>query len=120
MTFPDEHDLVAFFEAEPKVLDPGVPWLYNTLDFETERQGILVRCRFAPSYGVVGVRLYLAETIELVQVDVSDYAAIELVVNADGEALIATSNHESPMLCLTLEPRVWVGLGNFNRIPPEL
>ena len=47
--FPPDHELLAFFEAEPTVLDAEVPWIYNTLDFTTTRDGIEVQCRFVPS-----------------------------------------------------------------------
>jgi hypothetical protein len=117
--FPDDHELVAFFEAEPRVLDPGVPWFYNTLDFETERRGVLVRCRLAPSYGDIDVRLALVGGVELARVEVSAFNNINLVASAQGEALVATSGKEPGMHCLMLKPRVWVGLGNFRGIPPS-
>jgi len=34
---PEDYELIGFFEAEPEVLDPGVPWLYNILTFATVR-----------------------------------------------------------------------------------
>ena len=118
--FPADHELVAFFEGEPRVLDAGVPWIYNTLDFETERQGILVRCRLCPSYGDFRERLDLVGGAELMRVEVSDFYNIDLVVNSQGEALMAASEQATGMLCLMLKPRVWVGLGKFKQIPPEL
>jgi hypothetical protein len=35
--FPEQHDLISFFECEPTVLDPGVVWAYNRLEFRTIR-----------------------------------------------------------------------------------
>ena len=35
--FPEPHDLISFFESEPTVLDAGVPWVYNHLEFRTKR-----------------------------------------------------------------------------------
>jgi hypothetical protein len=40
--FPPDYELLAFFEAEPTVLDAGPPWIYNTLDFTATRNGIEV------------------------------------------------------------------------------
>jgi hypothetical protein len=117
--FPDDHELVGFFEAVPRVLDPELPWYYNILDFETERQGILVRCRIAPSYGDIQVRLDRAGT-ELARVGVTEFKTFSLLVSAQGEALVATSEGDRRTFCLMLKPRVWLGLGNFERIPPEL
>jgi hypothetical protein len=116
---PDDHELAAFFEAEPRVLDPDVPWVYNTLDFETERHGILVRCRLVPSYGDVDVRLVLVGGVELVRVKVTAFYNVRLIAKPQGEVLVATSDQEPHMLCLMLKPRVWLGLGNFENVPPD-
>ena len=34
--FPDDYELIGFFESEPEVLDPNVPWAYNELKFESK------------------------------------------------------------------------------------
>jgi hypothetical protein len=116
-SFPADHELVAFFEAEPTILDPGVPWFYNTLDFETKRRRVLVQCRIAPAYGDIDVRLSKPDGVELTRAKLQGFRSISLMVNSHGEVLIATSNGEPPMLCLMLKPRVWLGVGNFQSIP---
>src|SRR5262245_33365709 len=118
VAFPADHELVAFFEVEPRVVDAGVPWIYNTLDFEMERRGVLVRCRICPSYGEIGVRLGVVGGSEIARIEVRDFRNVDLVTNAQGEALVATSEHGRDMFCLVLKPRVWVGLGDFKEIPP--
>jgi hypothetical protein len=57
--FPPEHELLAFFESEPIVLNPDTPWLYNTLEFKTVRNDIEVRCRIVSSYGKITTRLMM-------------------------------------------------------------
>ncbi|HWE16402.1 MAG TPA: hypothetical protein VG758_04370 [Hyphomicrobiaceae bacterium] len=118
VAFPADHELVAFFEVEPRVVDAGVPWIYNTLDFETERRGVLVRCRIRPSYGDISVRLVMGGS-ETTRIEIRDFRNVDLVANAQGEALVGTSEHGRDMLCLMLKPRVWVGLGDFKEIPPH-
>jgi hypothetical protein len=120
MTFPADHELLAFFGAEPKILDPGVPWFYNTLDFEVERHGFLVQCRLAPSYGELNLRLQFGGK-ETTRLHVTGLKSLVLVMNAAGEALVATVDrgHRDETFGLMLEPNVWVGLGVFQRIPPE-
>ena len=115
---PEDHELLAFFEAEPKVTDPGVAWFYNTLDLETERQRIRVQCRMSPSYGDIEVRLIQPDGAELTRARLEGFRRISLIVNDNGEVLIATSLGEPPMLVLMLKPRVWLGVGNFQSIPP--
>jgi hypothetical protein len=55
----------------------------------------------------------------LARVEVSGFDSINLVINPQGEVLIASSDQEPGTFCLMLKPHVWVGLGNFNQIPPE-
>lgn len=58
--FPEDYELIGFFDAEPVVLDPEVPWIYNTLEFSTNRNGIEIRARISPSYREVSVSLVRA------------------------------------------------------------
>ena len=40
--FPEDYELLGFFEVEPKVLDPEIPWAYNELFFtSTAPNGVL-------------------------------------------------------------------------------
>jgi hypothetical protein len=47
--FPEAHELIGFFEAEPVVADPGVPWIYNSLTFRTTRGQDQVVCIIEPA-----------------------------------------------------------------------
>ena len=106
---------MAFFGAEPTVLDPGVPWLYNTLDFTTVRHNIEVHCRFAPSYGELTVRLMLANQ-ELSKFALRDAEAIRLVMDGRQEALVGTFAPDLRLdnFALQLEPRVRAAWGNHQ------
>jgi hypothetical protein len=118
--FPADHELLAFFGAEPKVLDPDLPWFYNTLDFEVERQGFVVQCSLAPSYGDIDVRLLLGE-MELARFKLLSSKSLKLYVKAEGEILVATFDRGiqgEETFGLMLKPDVWLGLGNFDRLPP--
>jgi hypothetical protein len=35
--FPEDWELLAFFESEPTIEDRDVPWFYNCMTFETTR-----------------------------------------------------------------------------------
>src|SRR5262245_13504914 len=116
--FPADHELLAFFGSEPKVLDPNVPWVYNTLDFEVERQGFVVQCRLA-DYDI-DVRLHLGE-MELARFKLRSFKSLRLYVKAEGEILVATFDRGfqgEETFGLMLRPHVWVGLGDFDRLPP--
>ena len=87
--FPPDYELLAFFEAEPTVLDAEAPWIYNTLEFTTTRDGIEVVCRFVPSYGKLTTRLAVGGT-ELAKFELRDVESFRLVIEAGREALVAT------------------------------
>jgi hypothetical protein len=119
-TFPADHELLSFFEAEPRVLDPKVPWFYNTLEFETERYGFVVQCRLCPSYGEIRTQLFLGG-LELVRVDVQCFKSVRLVIDEGRELLIATiavgRMLREETFALMLKPRVWIGFGDLRSIP---
>ncbi len=117
--FPEDHELFAFFGTEPKVRDPDIPWFYNTLEFEVERQGVLVQCRLSPSYGKVSVRLQQGSQ-ELVRLHLQSFKSLSLIMKAEGEILVATFDRGlgEETFSLMLKPYVWVGLGPFQGIPP--
>ena len=84
--FPPDHELLAFFESEPIVLDPDAPWLYNTLESTTVRNDIEVRCRIVSSYGKIATRLMMGGQ-ELAKFELRDAETIRVVVNRRQEVL---------------------------------
>jgi hypothetical protein len=109
--FPPDHELIAFFEAEPTVLDPDVPWLYNTLEFTTARDGIEVRCHIVSSYGKITTRLVMAG---------QELAKFELRDAKKGQEVLVASFAPTKRLdnfALQLRPRVWAAWGNLHQFP---
>jgi|APSaa5957512535_1039671.scaffolds.fasta_scaffold137209_1 hypothetical protein len=47
--FPDEHELIGFFESEPALVDTEVPWLYNCLKFTYSNETEKIICEIEPS-----------------------------------------------------------------------
>ena len=116
--FPPDHELLAFFESEPTVLDPGVPWSYNTLEFTTVRNEIEVRCRIVPSYGKITTQLMVGGQ-ELAKFELRDAETIRIIVNDRREALVATFGPGRLLdnFALQLKPRVWAAWGNLHQFP---
>ena len=46
----EEIDFVTFFECESKMLDEGVPWIYNEALYEFKQGDFTLSCSIAPSY----------------------------------------------------------------------
>ena len=116
--FPSDYELIAFFEAEPSVLDPDTPWLYNTLDFTTTRTGIEVQCRIVPSYGQLTARLILAGA-ELAKFELRDAEAFSLAMGNGREILVVSFAPKLRLdkFALQLKPNVWAAWGNLNQFP---
>jgi hypothetical protein len=115
--FPPDHELIAFFEAEPSVRDAASPWYYNTLDFTTTRNGIEVRCRICPSYGELTARLLLAG-VELAKFELRDAAGFRLVLEQGREVLVASfaPDFRLDRFALQLKPHVWAAWGNRHQL----
>jgi hypothetical protein len=123
--FPPEHELIAFFEAEPvDVHEDFVPleykgavtWPYNTLDFTTTRGAIEVRCQMHGSFGDLTACLILAGA-EIAKFELKGADAFHLDVTKDREALVATfqPGREFDNFTLQLKPRVWAAWRQSER-----
>ena len=102
--FPAEHELIGFFESEPELCDAGVPWIYNTLQFETVRNNILVRVTISPSYGALAVSLQMGDQ-ELVLLEFGDVRGIRVLREREREMLVARfSSEDACDFILQLKP----------------
>jgi hypothetical protein len=110
LMLPEDYELIAFFEAEPELLDPGAPWLYNTLTFAIVRGGLEICCRISPSYGQLTLRLKMAGE-DLLNVDIGRVGGIRLESRDGREALLATVDGDNDFV-LQLRPHVCVVWSN--------
>lgn len=53
--FPEDYELLSFFETEPEVLDKEMKWYYNTLTFSIERSDEKVTVYISPAYGEIEI-----------------------------------------------------------------
>jgi len=107
--FPEPHDLIAFFEVEPRVLDPGVPWAYNHLEFEVTRGADRINCVIEPGYGVLRVR-WSRSADELAFLDFNTVRGLNLEESPTGQVLTATFDESSELTSvrIRLRPQVQV------------
>jgi hypothetical protein len=119
VTFPEEHELIEFFGVMPQLLDASSPWFYNTLEFEVARDAFVVQCKLSPSYGDIGVRL-LSGGLELSRFELKAFKSLRRYGTPTSDALIASFGEppDGTVFGLMLQPRLWVGVGDFRTIPP--
>ena len=57
----EEWQLVSFFESEPVLAYPDVPWPYTRAEFVSQSEGAIVRCTIHPSCNDVTVDIQHAD-----------------------------------------------------------
>lgn len=111
-TLPQAHELIWLFEAEPTLLDPGVPWVYNQLTFETTRGADQITCVIAPAYGNASI-FWTRDRTEIVALDLQGIGT--LAVEREGAIETLTASFLAPelrALRLQLRPTVHLSWGN--------
>ncbi|HUL42787.1 MAG TPA: hypothetical protein VLY03_00365 [Bacteroidota bacterium] len=61
--FPENWELLNFFESEPRLTDPNSPWLYNKLEFVIIRGQEELHALISPSYGQFHFTYYCAKRL---------------------------------------------------------
>ena len=109
---PDSHELVGFFEVEPHVLDPGVPWGYNTLTFHTVRGADDVTCVLIPGYEELKLEWTRGSAL-VARIHLVDIISMNLKTQGVEEFLTASfrSSHSLDFK-LWLKPTVAIEWGN--------
>lgn len=90
-----------------------MPWLYNTLDFSTSRNGIEVRARINPSYRELTLHLLLAGH-ELALFELKEVEGFRIVTDNRREALVVTFPAQRGLddFVLQLKPDIRVSWAN--------
>ena len=86
--FPEPHDLISFFEVEPALLDAGVPWAYNHLEFRTTRGADEFHAIIEPGFEIFRLTWH-RDGKELVNVSLERVFRLELEISPGREVLVA-------------------------------
>ncbi len=114
---PEEWQLLSFFETEPILGDADLPWPYNSLIYDLERDADSIHCELRPSYE----RLWLVwnrEGTEILHLDLNWVSGITIETGGDRELLTATFRDTFLLpLELQLKPSVTVTWGTSAKLP---
>lgn len=115
--FPEDWQLLSFFECEPDVLDDGVPWSYNTLTFRTRRGADDVQVKIEPGYETFHL-VWSREGNEFLDLHLRWICGIEIDTGDGNEILraIFRDDHVLPFV-LRLKPTVHVRWGTNREMP---
>jgi hypothetical protein len=106
--FPEPWELISLFESEPTLLDPEVPWVYNSVTFMRERAGERIECtihqadhEFAFSWTV--------DSRTVIRLDLNTVVGIEVrQTKASAGLAITTSDAHLGPLQIQISPHVSV------------
>jgi hypothetical protein len=107
LTFPDEHELIGFFEAEPALASPDTPWCYNQLSFRTVRGSDLITCQIEPAYGEVRIS-WKQENSPRVSLKLNHVESISVHMAKNNDYMLVSGKDMKPstLLKLRLKPHV--------------
>jgi hypothetical protein len=105
--FPEEYELLSFFEVEPSVLDKEVPWIYNIVTFEKIYANETLVCTFSPSYGDLNLKL-IQNGIEKLILNLSFIERVEVLKDTNREHLRIQFKEHIPLIdfLLAVKPEV--------------
>ena len=115
--FPEEWELISLFETEPRELDPGIPWAYNNLTFETERGSNRILCVIEPGYERLDFTWWHNDTKHLA---LKLYWVSGLTVITGGGCDYLVASFRNPFLSqlrLQLKPTIECEWGTTNDLP---
>src|SRR5690348_10052658 len=115
--FPEQHELLSLFEAEPTLADPGVPWAYNSLRFETTRGRDHLVCEIEPGYEELRLN-WSHDGAEIVRLDLRWVNGLTVESSDGRESLVGTFRdaHVKPVR-LQLRPIVHLTWGTSIELP---
>jgi hypothetical protein len=115
--FPEEWQLLSLFEIEPRILDPGVPWAYNNLTFETTRGSDRILCVIEPGYERLDFTWWHNQSQHL-KLELHCVSGLTIVTGAGNDYMVATFRDQYlTELRLHLRPTIECQWGTTNELP---
>ena len=110
--FPDPHELIALFEAEPVVLDERSPWLYNRLTFTRTMGENRIDCVIEPGYETIEL-CWRQRGVPVVDLNLKWVAGLAVEMEHGREALSAQFRERAGLLPLRVQftPLVHISWG---------
>ena len=115
--FPEEWEFVSLFETDPHILDPDLPWRYNTLTFDTTRGADRILCTIQPGYEQLDFSWWHAE-IRHLHLELRWVCSLTVTSDADAEYLLAEfRDSHLRTLRIQLRPTIHCEWGTTNELP---
>ena len=114
--FPEEYELIEFFESEPELTDKNVPWIYNRLIFETQRNGNTVVCAIEPGNRQIDLTWKRSEK-DVASFELREISSLKIQSGPGDEFMTVTfRNREILEFVFYLKPYPMVRWGNLEAV----
>jgi hypothetical protein len=114
--FPEEFELIGFFESEPEVSDRDVPWFYNCLTFRAKRDDSVIVCSIEPGYGEIDLT-WKKSGNEVANFSLQDISSLLINLNSNNEYMTVKFKYEDMLdFVLYLKPEIRIQWGNQKRL----
>lgn len=111
-TFPEEYELIGFFEVEPEISDRDVPWFYNRITFKYKKDSDYLICAFEPGYNQIDIA-WEKDNIEVASFSLREINNISISTEPMKEYMeINFKSNEILDFILQLKPCVHIFWGN--------
>lgn len=110
--FPEQLEFLEFFGAEPRLTDPGIPWAYNCLVFESRASLDVVRLEIEPASHVLRI-VWSQAAVERLRLELNRVTGLVLEREEGQDTLVARLSHpHADELRLRLRPTVHLQWGD--------
>lgn len=112
--FPQHHELIWLFESEPRLLDADLPWFYNRLTFEVQKDEDLLSCVLEPAENALTL-IWSSRGNEILRLETCRIERLQVKKHESQEWLEAGFGDENGLLPLViqLKPHICVSWGNL-------
>jgi hypothetical protein len=108
----DEVNLLSFFEVEPSC-EPEIPWVYNNLTYEVEREGLRLTFGISPAYMDISLFLQAGGT-QLFALNAS--GVLDVTLNRDrGHELLEVRLSEQSTIWIRVKPAISIHQSSIRR-----
>ena len=107
--FPEDFELISFFESEPELDDKETNWFYNTLTFEFKNKNQKLVCRISPASREFILQLF-DNNQEIINLEIYNFAICNIIKDKEFEYLLLrfSENSECKDFMLFLKPSIRV------------
>jgi len=114
--FPENYELVSFFENEPTILDHDIPWAYNELTFESKSENGILVVNMISGYEIMEIN-WIQDKRKVLHLVLNGVMSLRIEDESNCNTLIAGfRNSEVDELVIRVRPVISIKWGYNDQI----